>query len=60
MEFKDGKLLASGDMGIDGNKDGEMSMKVAAQVEIDAAEAIEEIARKDMPWLKALLSKLGV
>lgn len=58
LKFEGGKLSTEIKLVIDADVDGKPAVQAAIQIEIDAAEAISEIAKKDLPWLEAILSQL--
>lgn len=58
IKFEEGKLQISVSHTVDADQDGKASAKVSLQAEVDAAEVISEIAKKDMGWLETLLLKL--
>jgi len=58
LKFEDGKLVVNLSGGVDADKDGKKSIEADAVVKIDAAEAVSEIAKKDLPWLEAVLKQV--
>lgn len=59
LKFENGKLIANAATSVDTDKDGVAALTASVVVSIDAAEAVTEIAKKDLPWLKAIIEKLG-
>ena len=58
LKYEDGKLIATGSLNVDGDKDGQPSVKLSASLEVDAMEAVSEIVKDKVPaWLKELISK---
>ena len=58
MKFVEGKLLVEAAAQVDSDKDQKPALVAKMQLEIDAAEAVSEIAKKDLPWLEALLTQI--
>lgn len=60
LKYENGKLIAKASVGIDTDKDGEMSAGMSAEMFIDAKEAVAEIVKQGIPqWMKDLLAKVG-
>lgn len=57
LKFENGKLVVRLSGAVDADKDGKKSVEAEASIKIDAAEAVSEIARKDLPWLEAIISQ---
>ena len=60
LKFEDGKLKIKMEAGLDGDKDGKMAVMGSIMLDIDPVEAVTEIAKKDLPWLQALVAQLGM
>lgn len=60
IKFENGKIKAVAQAGLDKDQDGVQSVALKVELEIDAVEAITEIVKKDVPFLKDILAKLGV
>lgn len=58
LKFEGGKLLVKAAHAVDTDKDGVSAVEAAIELKIDALEAITEIAKKDLPFLKAILEKV--
>lgn len=58
-KFENGKLIAKFGAGVDADKDAVMSAEIALELKIDVLEAMTEIAKTDLPWLKEIIGKLG-
>lgn len=59
LKYEAGKLVAKVAMGVDGDKDQVNAMELELAVKIDVLEAITEIAKTDLPWLKEIIEKIG-
>jgi len=57
---EDGILKVKAHYAHDGDSDGRHSAKAGLEVELDLYEVITEVAKKDVPWLEALLAQLKV
>jgi hypothetical protein len=56
IKFEDGLLKVNAAYVLDVDVDGKQSAKIAVQVELNPTEVISEIAKKDLPWLEAILA----
>lgn len=60
VTFVKGILEVKAAAQVDTDADGKPSLKLGLDLELDAAEIVSEIAKKDLPWLEALVSQLKV
>lgn len=60
VKFEQGKLLIKAEHAVDTDGDGKPSAEVSVGLKLDAAEVVSEIAKKDLPWLEALIAQLKV
>lgn len=58
VKFEAGKLLIKAGASIDTDKDTKAAAKVSIDIELDPAEVISEIAKKDMPLLETILKQV--
>jgi len=56
IKFEEGKLKVAAAYAVNTDGDEKVAANIAVQVELDAAEIISEIAKKDYPWLEAILA----
>lgn len=59
FKFENGKLIVSALVGLDSDKDGVKSVDLKVDVALDAAEAINEIFKKDVAWLNTIIAALA-
>lgn len=43
----------------DGNEDGQPSVEAGVSVKLDAAELVQELAKKDLPWLNGIIASVA-
>jgi hypothetical protein len=56
LKYENGKLKATAAIGVDKDLDGDMSVSLKVELEIDAMEAVGEITKEGAPqWLKDLM-----
>lgn len=60
VKFEAGNLLIKAGYSVDVDNDGVQSAYVGLDVKLNAAEVVSEIAKKDLPWLEALIATLKV
>ena len=60
IKFAEGILHVDATQTTDFDHDGKPSAKIVVGVELNAAEVVSEIAKKDMAWLETLLAQLKV
>jgi len=60
VKFEAGQLVIKAGYSVDADKDGIDSAYVGLDIKLSAAEVISEVAKKDLPWLEALLATLKV
>lgn len=58
VNFEKGKLEIAATQSVDTDHDGKSAAEVSILVKLDAAEVVSEIAKKDLPWLEALISQI--
>lgn len=58
IKFEGGKLHVSASHTVDTDGDGKPAGTVSVSAELDAAEVISEVAKKDLPWLEALIAQI--
>ena len=58
VKFEQGMLLVSAGYAVDADADGKPSAELALQAKLNAAEVVSEIAKKDLPWLEAILAQI--
>jgi hypothetical protein len=58
IKFEDGKLILKAGYAIDADQDQKAAAKIDLVVELDPAEIVSEIAKKDLGWLDALIAKI--
>lgn len=58
IEMKDGKVHVTLQTGLDKDKDGNMSLEADMVLKLNPAELINEIAKKDMALLEAILKQV--
>ncbi len=59
FKFEGGKLIVTVAAGLDSDKDGVKAVDAKIDIAIDAAEAINEIFKKDVAWLNTILGALN-
>lgn len=58
LTYENGMLVAKAQVGVDTDKDGQMSAGAEVKMFIDAKEAFSEIIKQEIPqWMKDLLAK---
>lgn len=61
LKYENGKLVAKASVGVDTDKDGQMSVGAEVTLFVDAQEAVAEILKQGIPqWMKDLLEKAKV
>lgn len=60
IKYENGKIVAKASTMVDTDKDGQAAITASVVVEIDAAEAVGEIIKNEVPeWLKKLIATKG-
>ncbi len=60
IKYENGKIVAKASTMVDADKDGQAALTASVVVEIDAAEAVGEIIKNEVPeWLKKLIASKG-
>ncbi len=60
ISMENGMLLVKAGIAIDSDKDGVAAGKVQLAVELNAAEVVAEIAKKDMPLVEMILKQVKI
>lgn len=60
LKFKDGILTVTAATQADFDNDQKPSAKVAVTLEVDAYEAVTEIAKKDIAFLEAIIKQINI
>ena len=60
VKFENGQLTLQASHKVDADNDGKTSAEISLEVKLDAAEVISEVAKKDLPWLQALIATIKV
>lgn len=58
MKFVDGMFVVRAAYAVDTDADQKPAAQIALELKLDAAEAISEVAKTDLPWLEALIGQL--